>query len=169
MDRLLVIVSCLILLGCGSEQLTGPIEVKWDRDVCKRCNMILSDRTHAAQVRHARADGSSTVHLFDDLGCAMLWLEEQNLNDIKRTEIWVADYRTGDWIDAQSAFYVAGQVTPMGYGLGGQSDPTREALTFARAKAHILATKRQLNVRDGHLTHRTTVPDIAPNDGEARQ
>jgi len=168
MRRLLVvIVGCLFLLGCGSEPSTGPTEVKWDRDVCQRCDMILSDRNHAAQVRHLFADGTSNVYLFDDLGCAVLWLEGQIDADIESSEIWVADHRTGDWIDAKTAHYVAGQVTPMGYGLGGQSDPAQGALTFARAKANILVTEQQVNVHAGHLKHYAVKPQTTPKDGEA--
>ena len=72
---LLLITATALLVGCSGDPGTGPVEVKWDRDVCVRCNMVLSDREHSAQVRYTPTDGGrSQVRKFDDLGCAVLWL-----------------------------------------------------------------------------------------------
>ncbi|MCB1726823.1 MAG: hypothetical protein KDI22_05265, partial [Gammaproteobacteria bacterium] len=86
----LLIATALLLAGCSGDPGTGPVEVKWDRDVCTRCNMVLSDREHSAQVRYTPADGKrSQVRKFDDLGCAVLWLDQQPWHDEPGVEIWV--------------------------------------------------------------------------------
>jgi copper chaperone NosL len=138
-----------LLVGC-SQPTTGPVEVKWDRDACHRCRMVLSDRQHAAEVRVNR-EGRSKVYKFDDVGCAVLWLEKQSWKDTAKTEIWVTDYRDGHWIDARKAYYVPGQITPMEYGLGARDTPVDGGLTFEQAVTHIHKVEAKFNVHNAPL------------------
>ena len=140
----------LLIAACGDPG-TGPVEVKWDRIACERCRMVLSDRHHAAQVRVREPDGRSNAYLFDDLGCALIWLEDKPARDDPATEIWVNDWQTGDWIDAHTAAYVPNQVTPMEYGLGAQPDPAPGTLSFDQAREHVFEAERKYNVHGGHL------------------
>ena len=151
---LLLITATALLVGCSGDPGTGPVEVKWDRDVCVRCNMVLSDREHSAQVRYAPTDGSrSQVRKFDDLGCAVLWLDQQSWHTAPGVEIWVTDYRNGQWIDARSAHYVTGRHTSMQYGLGAQAEATAGSLDFAGARDHIYRVEQQFNIHGGNLEH----------------
>jgi len=139
----------LLLSACG-ESATGPVDVHFDRATCERCRMVLSDRFHAAQVRlGVTENGGGGVHLFDDLGCALVWLQEQPSRDDPGTEIWVNHWQSGKWIDARSAFYVPEQVTPMGYGLGAQTIPGPGTLTFAEARARVLAIEKTSHANRG--------------------
>jgi copper chaperone NosL len=154
LGRLFGIAVSFLLLGlvaCSRDPGTGPLDVKWDRFACERCRMVLSDRKHTAEVRVPEAEGRSKVHFFDDIGCAVVWMEDKTFRDDPRTEIWVTDWRSGDWIDARKARYLAGQVTPMEYGLGAQAEPAPEALDFAAARGHIFEVERKYNVHGGHL------------------
>lgn len=139
------------LAGCGGDPGTGPVEVKWDRAACDRCRMVLSDRNHSAQVRVKEATGRSRVYLFDDIGCAVIWLDDKPWRDDPATEVWVNDWRTGDWIDARTASYLTGQETPMQYGLGAQPESADGVLDYAGAKAHIFEIERRYNVHGGQL------------------
>lgn len=141
----------LLLTACSGDPGTGPIEVKWDRDVCARCNMVLSDRHHSAQVRHASTNQRRLVKKFDDLGCALLWLDRQPWAGDPGVEIWVNEHRSGDWIDARDAHYIGGQLTPMEYGLGAQNEAANGSLTFAQAKAHIRDIEQRFNAHGAHL------------------
>ena len=47
------------------------VEIKWDRDTCVRCSMVICDRRFAAQVRGGPKD---MAFKFDDIGCVMFWL-----------------------------------------------------------------------------------------------
>jgi copper chaperone NosL len=132
------------LSGC-SDSGTGPAAVQWDRIACERCRMVLSARNYSAQVRAFVAENKSTPHFFDDIGCAVIWLEKQPWQKDPRTEIWVNDWRNGTWIDARKAYYLKGKETPMQYGLGAQAEPTPDALDFAAAKAHIFAVEARFN------------------------
>ena len=151
----LLLLSTLSLIGgCDGPADTGPIEVKWDRDVCQRCRMVLSDRRHAAEIRYTPPGKTrSQIKLFDDIGCAMLWLDEQDLPAERKAaaEVWVNDWRNGDWIDARSAHYLKDQITPMEYGLGAQPEPAPGAMGFDQARAWVQQIEQRFNVHGAHL------------------
>lgn len=140
----------LLLGACSHEPDTGPVAVHWDRDTCHRCRMVLSDHNHAAEVRGAPAGQPTVAYKFDDIGCAVVWLEQQPWKDDPRTEIWVADRSSGAWLDARGATYVTGDLTPMGYGLGAQ-DASAPGLDFVQAVAHIHEVEARFNGPDAKL------------------
>lgn len=137
MTRLLVAVMLLVaLVGCGREPKTGPVEVKWDRDTCVRCNMALSDKRYAAQVR---GGPKHQVFKFDDFGCVVFWLRDKPWADDPATEIWVMDLRSGQWIDARKAYYVPNKMTPMAYGFGAVALPEPGSVSYEEARKQVLA------------------------------
>jgi nitrous oxide reductase accessory protein NosL len=145
-----------LLAACSKIPDTGPAEVKWDRVTCERCRMVLSDRHNSAEIRVHPEGKRSRVYFFDDIGCAVLWLEEGGkawAGDPK-TEIWVKDYRNGEWIDARSATYVEGRVTPMEYGLGAQAEPVPGGMDFSAAKQRIHEVEERFNVHGVQLLER---------------
>jgi nitrous oxide reductase accessory protein NosL len=109
--------TVLLLLsfnGCEKKQITTELrEVHWDRDMCERCKMVTSDRHHAVQVIDPKTGKS---YMFDDIGCALLWFEDEKISWKDQAKVWITDVDTGKWIDARTAFYDAGNVTPMAYG-----------------------------------------------------
>jgi len=124
-------------LGCGQGAQTGPGEIHWDRQACEHCQMVISQRRHAVQVRSA---GERKTHAFDDLGCALLWLdagEEAAANEAD-VEIWVRDASRADWVEAREANFEDGQSTPMGYGFSS----AREGLSFEAVRARVRETER---------------------------
>ena len=92
-----------------------------------------------------RGGGKSTLHFFDDIGCAVIWLDKQPWRGDPRTEIWVNDWRNGAWIDARTAYYLKGKETPMQYGLGAQTEPMPGAIDYAAAKTHIFEVEAHFN------------------------
>lgn len=128
--------ALLLLAACSRAPETGPVEVKWDRDICARCSMALSDRHYAVEVR---GGPKKQVVKFDDIGCAIFWLKGQPWGNDPNMEIWVADFRTGKWLDARAARYVAGKRTPMGYGYGATSEGDFGSISFDEARKQLLA------------------------------
>lgn len=109
-----------LLAACGEAGTwpEGMLPFKWDRDVCLRCGMAISDRRFPAQIR---GGPKNTAFKFDDIGCAATWYEEKRkehpwMTDAA-TRFWVADYAgKGDkWLNALSAYYLSGKTSPMGY------------------------------------------------------
>ncbi len=134
--RLFVGVVLLALLAaCSGGQETGPGEVRWDKVSCERCIMSVSDRHFSAQVRGGPSERKTKLHFFDDFGCAVLWLDEQPWRDDPRTEIWVTDSGTGEWLDARASGFRTGFITPMDFGLGavGGSEAKEGTLTYDQA------------------------------------
>ena len=146
-------VLLLLLASCGEEQTTGAEKVRWDREICARCAMAVSDRKYSAQVRGGRKDKKPKVYKFDDVGCAVIWLDKQNWKDDERTEIWVNDHRDGKWINAKTAWYVEMKNTPMDYGMGAQieidADIGKGAINFAAMKKHIYKVEQRFNPHTG--------------------
>ena len=153
--QLCISVSLAMLVACSGDTGTGPKEVKWDRDACERCRMVVSDRFHAAQVRYLPPDKKRPeVAMFDDIGCATLWLADKPWENDPNTEIWVTDHRTGDWIDARQATYVKGNLTPMEFGLGAQLEAAPGGLDFEQAKQHIIKVEKRFDHHGVHLMER---------------
>ncbi|MCK5810699.1 MAG: hypothetical protein KAH00_06390 [Cocleimonas sp.] len=135
---LLLILSFIFLLSaCEEEKTTGAANVRWDREICARCAMAVSDRKYSAQIRGGKPEKKTKLYKFDDVGCAITWLDDQNWKDDPRTEIWVNTHKTGEWINAKTAWYVEMKNTPMDYGLGAQTTKVEGALNFEQARQHI--------------------------------
>ncbi len=154
----------MVLSACSNEPESGPDEVRWDRDACKRCRMVLSDKHYAAQIRYFPEGKRSKVVKFDDIGCATIWLEDKQWKNHPKTEIWVADHHSGDWIDAVTAIYVHTKTSPMEYALGAQTDADEQGLTFEQAKLHIEEVEKKFNVHGLQLQQQGL-----KQQGEARE
>jgi hypothetical protein len=157
--RLLPAIFFLLLSACSPEQQTGPGKIRWDRETCTRCNMAVGDRYFAAQIRGGAEGEKSSLYKFDDIGCAVIWLQKQSWKDDAGTEIWVTDYRNGQWLDARRAGYVKDKLTPMNYGLGALSrepDSTHNeaaaaVLDYSQAVAHIMTSEKEKHQHGGRM------------------
>ncbi|HEY9081513.1 nitrous oxide reductase accessory protein NosL [Magnetovibrio sp.] len=115
--RLLMVGAVLVLAACGDGDKSGPEDIHWDRDVCELCKMFVSDPRFAAEVRGGE---KNKLYKFDDIGCAINWLNDQHWAGDQATEIWVAEGSSTRekmvWLNAREAHYVRGELTPMNYG-----------------------------------------------------
>ncbi|HEB82902.1 MAG TPA: hypothetical protein ENJ11_08565 [Gammaproteobacteria bacterium] len=150
--RALWLAPVLLLLACSGND-TGPVDVRLDRDACEHCRMVLSDPRFVAEIRYFPPGKHSKVAKFDDIGCAIAWLEDKPWKSDSKTEIWVADHRTKKWIDARTATYVDAKSTPMDYGLAAQSDPAPGGISFAQAIKKIEAVEERFNEHGLQLHH----------------
>lgn len=115
MNRVPGILSMLIgaalafLGGCATDTATGPPDIKYGRDVCLECHMIISEPRFAAAYR----DPDGTPSIFDDIGDMIDHGEGEAALD--EVTAWVHDYHDGKWIDAPDAWFVSGSdtTTPM--------------------------------------------------------
>ena len=132
------------LSGCRKgDWPDGMAEIKWDRDTCTRCSMVISDRRFAAQLRGGPND---TVFKFDDPGCLAFWLKEKAgqyrwMADAA-TRIWVADFDSKSreemhWLDPKRAYFIT-RTSPMGYNFAAVATPLAGALDFTDMRQHAL-------------------------------
>ena len=128
----------VLLLGCEKKITTELHDVHWDRDMCARCAMVVSDRQHTVQVINPK-DGKS--YMFDDVGCAVLWFHDEKIEWEKDAVLWITDFETGKWIDAKKAIYTSENVSPMAYGfMAYKTKPNtdKEIVDFTEVKKRII-------------------------------
>lgn len=142
----IVSLGLLLLVACSGEPATGPEPVALDRDTCAHCAMLIGDERFAAQVRTTH---DHRIQKFDDLGCALHWVDENVTSGSPEPELWVGDHAGEGWLNGHEAAYVGGQQTPMDYGYAASSDPgTNDVLGLDEVRALILAKERK--GRGGH-------------------
>lgn len=143
--RFLLLSGGLLLAACGKKGHwpEGMAEIKWDRDTCVRCNMVISDPRFAAQMRGGEKD---TVFKFDDIGCLVFWLRDRAAQYPWMTEpatrMWVADSNDmsgATWLDPRTAHYLGGRLSPMGYNFAAVPDAAPGSLTFETMRMQVLA------------------------------
>jgi len=131
--------------ACGKQDSwpEGMVEIKWDRDTCVRCNMVISDPRFAAQLR---GGDKNTAFKFDDIGCLVFWLRGKAAQHAwmaePATRMWVADstdMRGATWLDAHRAHYLGGRLSPMGYNFAAVRDAASGSLTFEAMREQVLA------------------------------
>jgi ABC-2 type transport system permease protein len=104
------------LSGCSkSGWPEGMVEIKWDRETCPRCSMVISDRRFAAELRGGPKD---TAIKFDDIGCMTFWIRDK-LKDMPwladaATRMWVADSNSKGkevtWLDPRKAQFITAKL-----------------------------------------------------------
>ena len=132
------------LSGCSkTDWPEGMVEIKWDRETCPRCSMVISDRRFAAELRGGPKD---TVVKFDDIGCMTFWIRDK-LKDMPwladaTTRMWVADSTSKGkevtWLDPRKAQFIT-KTSPMGYNFGAVNYPQMGSLDFESMRQHVLA------------------------------
>lgn len=134
----------VMFVGCDGKLDLTPKKIKWDRDICERCKMIVSDRNYAAQVIDP---SNGKTYKFDDIGCAVLWFKDQNVSWKNEAVIYVVDVDTKEWIDARKAFWSNFNVTPMSYGFAAHSSlgkipKDKECMKFSDIEQYVLKAGR---------------------------
>lgn len=94
---------------------------QWGEDRCIRCDMKIKDKYFAAQIINP---DNKIVYRFDDIGCAVLWLNENHVTWENKAIIWVTDAKSGEWIMAQKALFLDDSITPMAFGFATYSTET---------------------------------------------
>ncbi len=126
----------------------GMAEIKWDRDTCVVCSMVISDRRFAGQIR---GGPDNAVFKFDDPGCMAVWLKEKAAKHPwaadAATRMWVADFESRSreemqWLDPRRAYYVA-RTSPMGFNFAAVKAPQAGAIDFNDMSQHVLARLRK--------------------------
>ncbi len=135
----------LPLAACGHKKGTWPegmAEIKWDRDTCTRCSMVISDPRFAAQLRGGPKNQAMS---FDDIGCMVFWQRDQAakypwMNEAA-TRLWVADADAlGDqWLDPREAHYLPGRLSPMGYNFAAVVQASAGSVRYEDLRRDVLA------------------------------
>jgi len=106
-----------VLPGCASGP-PEPVAIDTSNDACAYCRMIVSDPRVAAQIVAPREE----ARVFDDIGCLRDYLAQHAM--ARDAIVFVADHRTGEWVQATHAIYTRSkeQRTPMASGILAHGD-----------------------------------------------
>ena len=114
--RLAIAGMCLVAMACGPQPIV-PADLRLGEDACEHCRMTLIAINTAAQIV---APGEEPV-VFDDIGCMRDYLATRAVPNAAR--IFVADHRTGAWVDAATAVFTKAAIqTPMSSSLLAHAD-----------------------------------------------
>ena len=113
------------LSACGKKGNwpEGMAEIKWDRDTCVRCSMVISDPRFAAEMRGGE---KNTVFKFDDICCLVFWLRDKAAQfpwmAAAGTRMWVADAADITPPGSTPRGYLGGRLSPMDYNFAAARD-----------------------------------------------
>ena len=121
----LAAVVVVVVRGAGGLP-DQPVPIAWDQEPCGYCHMHIGEPRHAAQL----VTTSGEVTSFDDVGCALRFLDER-APEIHR--LWF--HGDGDaWIAADQVGFVTAGSTPMGSGLLAVEAGTPGARSLAQVR-----------------------------------
>ena len=119
--------ACLVMTACAPGPPV-PSTIRLGEDACARCRMTIVSLETAAQIV---APGAEPI-MFDEIGCLRDYLADNPL--AADATVFVADHRSGAWIDARRAVFTKTATrTPMSSGLLAHADvASRDAGPSAR-------------------------------------
>ncbi len=127
--QILALLAAAPLVSACKPQTEGPEDIRWGRETCEICGMIISEPHYAAEVR---GGPEKKLVKFDDIGDAVHWLELQDWRAQPGTEFWVMNSENGtEWLDARQAAYRTGVISPMDYGFAAVKYPASDTVDYA--------------------------------------
>lgn len=131
---ILILVFANLISACKPAlRLDQPPEILYGEDVCAECSMIISEARFAA----AYYTKSGEVRRFDGVGeLCTYYLGHQEESE----SIWVHDYQTEEWLNAERAYYVISQnlQSPMGQGAVALGDQRRAEQLAAQVGSEVM-------------------------------
>lgn len=110
-----------------------PLEFQDNTVQCPKCHMYLVGKKYTAQI----ITNDLKTHFFDDIGCAILWLNDQK-TEIQSITFWVYSNDTNHYINALKASYTFTESTPMHYGFGAYENLREGMINFEEMRLRML-------------------------------
>ncbi len=117
-SRWLFLIALVILAACGGGPATPePAKIRFGETICTECGMIISQPKYASSFAYAESEGRFKSLAFDDIGDMLEHMRTHS--DLIPVGVWVHDYDSEEWIDADGAYFVdsAAIKSPMGHGI----------------------------------------------------
>ena len=109
--------------------------------------MAISERKYAFEIVNPK---SGKTYKFDDIGCAVLWMDEEKIPWKNKAILWITDAKNGKWINARKALYTDDSITPMAYGLAAytsKSVPKNHEIVDYKKAVKIIYKVEKLNTQ----------------------
>jgi len=117
------------------------LDFKPNKIQCPQCNMFLVKKKYTAQA----ITTDNKTHFFDDPGCLVLWIEENQKTSEKDIVKWVYTLDSKKWINAEKAFYSISDKTPMNYGFGAYEKEDKNYISYDEMKLKMLRGENMTN------------------------
>ena len=141
---IVVAVIVILLLSLGSEEgaryvykgnvAHKAVDIKPKEYQCSECNMDVEVLEYAAQLITQKGD----TYFFDDIGCAVLWLENHKIPMVKMLTQTLDTHR---WIEAKKAWYSRIAPSPMGYGFAAVEKKKEGLISYEEMRLLMLQGK----------------------------
>jgi len=128
----LILLLTVALAACtGAAAAEGSPDIKYGRDICVQCGMIISEENLAA----AYTVDDGTEKIFDDLG-GLLLHQRATGDTLDPEHTWVHDFETAELVDVANAYFVAtlSVSTPICLERGRRGDPMGCRVRNARTR-----------------------------------
>ncbi|MCC7363357.1 MAG: nitrous oxide reductase accessory protein NosL [Dehalococcoidia bacterium] len=131
----------------GSSTATGDPTIKYGKEECAHCGMVISEDRFAAA---SRSSGKDTH--YDDIGCMVLYLRENA--PAAGATFFVRAFEEDAWLDAATATYAAmpGIKSPMSYDIAAfATAESAAAASNTRSGARVMSwdqLRQDLQTRD---------------------
>ncbi len=99
---------------------------------CSTCKMEIEQIPYAVEI----VNSNGKTWFFDDMGCAIEWLEHQDFKD--NVAIWTQTEDTKEWVDATTACYRRDALTPMNFGFAAQKTCTEKMIDYNTMRLKVL-------------------------------
>jgi copper chaperone NosL len=115
--RWLLLVTLVVLAACGGPATPAPAKIRFGETTCAECGMIISQAKYASSFAYAESEGRYKSLPFDDIGDMLAHLRTHP--ELIPAGVWVHDYDSEEWINAETAYFVESSAikSPMGHGL----------------------------------------------------
>lgn len=113
-----ILMLVLLLAACSNKPAEPqPADIRYGETICAECGMIISQPKYASSFAYAESEGRYKSLAFDDIGDMIAYMRKHP--ELIPVGVWVHDYDTEEWIEAQSAIYVKSDAirSPMGFGV----------------------------------------------------
>ncbi len=121
--RWLFLVVLVVLAACSGEPTTPePAKIRFGETICAECGMIISQPKYASSFAYAESEGRFKSLAFDDIGDMISYMRKHP--ELIPVGVWVHDYESEEWIDAEAAYFVESSLirSPMGHGIAAFAD-----------------------------------------------
>lgn len=137
--RWLFLIALVVLAACSGEPTTPePAKIRFGETICAECGMIISQPKYASSFAYAESKGRFKSLAFDDIGDMIGHMRKHP--ELIPVGVWVHDYESEDWIEAETAYFVESSSirSPMGHGIAAFADKAAAERLAAETEGKVL-------------------------------
>lgn len=132
-------IALIVLAACGGGPVAPePAKIRFGETTCAECGMIISQPKYASSFAYAESEGRFKSLAFDDIGDMIGHMRKHP--ELIPVGVWVHDYESEEWIDAETAYFIESSSirSPMGHGVAAFADKAAAERLAAETEGKVL-------------------------------